>query len=732
VSHLRFGPRKIRSTYLVDRAQFVACHQFVFVDKYDMLSKLTPGGTFLLNSPYGQDQVWDHLPKSVQRQLIERKARFYVIDAVKVAKDTGMGGRINTIMQTCFFAISGVLPKDTAIELIKDSIKKAYGNKGEEIVKMNFNAVDHALANLHEVKVPSAVTSTIEMWPPVPAGAPEFVHRTLAPIIDGRGDELPVSAFPVDGTFPVGTARWEKRNIALEIPVWDPATCIQCNKCVIVCPHSVIRAKVFDPQLLKNAPATYKSTPSKNRDWAGLNYTIQVAPEDCTGCALCVDICPAKNKSETRLKAINMASQEPLREPEKANWDYFLNLPEFDRRKVKRGEVRASQLFEPLFEFSGACSGCGETPYLKLMSQLFGDRAIVANATGCSSIYGGNLPTTPWTKNAEGRGPAWSNSLFEDNAEFGLGFRLSVDKHNDMALELLKRLEPQVGGELVKAIADAKQDDEPGIYDQRERVAILKEKIKGLSSPEAKLLLPLADYLVRKSVWIVGGDGWAYDIGFGGLDHVMAAGRDVNILILDTEVYSNTGGQASKATPRAAVAKFAMGGKGLPKKDLARIAMTYGHVYVAQVAMGARDEHTLRVFLEAEAYRGPSVIIAYSHCIAHGINMTTAMRDQKEAVTSGHWLLFRYNPLLAQAGKNPLVLDSTKPTTPLKEFLYKQNRFKMLTKSQPEDAQQLLKMAEQDVMERWGIYERLAAQQMAPAAPANGTQPETKGQEARS
>jgi pyruvate-ferredoxin/flavodoxin oxidoreductase len=708
VSHLRFGPQPIRSTYVVSKANFIACHQWIFLERYDMLSALVPGGVFLLNSPFGPDEVWDKLPREVQQQLVAKKAKFYVIDGYSVARDTGMGARMNTILQVCFFAISKVLPGDEAIEAIRKSIRDTYGRKGEEIVQKNMRAVDETLAHLFEVKVPAQADSKSTMPPPFPPEAPQFEREVLGTIYGGRGDELPVSAFPADGTFPVGTAKWEKRNLALEIPVWDTKTCIQCGKCAMVCPHAVIRIKVYEPKALAGAPKTFKSTQARDKEWAGLKYTIQVAPEDCTGCGICVDICPVKNKAETRLKAINMMPQPPLRFPERENWEFFLQIPELDRRKIKTGNIRQQQVQEPLFEFSGACSGCGETPYLKLLTQLFGDRALVANATGCSSIYGGNLPTTPWTKNAEGRGPAWSNSLFEDNAEFGLGFRISLDKQAEFARELVRRLSSTVGEQLATAILAAPQKDESDIYEQRQRVELLKEKLKGVNSVEAKQLLSLADTLVKKSVWIVGGDGWAYDIGYGGLDHVLASGRNVNLLVLDTEVYSNTGGQASKSTPRAAVAKFAAAGKPGPKKDLGLMAMSYGHVYVASVAMGAKDEHTLKAFLEAEAYNGPSIIIAYSHCIAHGINMTTAMSDQKVAVDSGQWLLYRYNPERAETGENPLTLDTRTPTKKVQEFLQQQTRFQMLTKSKPEDARRLWQQAQHDAEVRYRMYEYLA------------------------
>ncbi len=709
VSHLRFGPDPIHSTYLIDSANFVACHQFVFLERYDMLKYAIPGATFLLNSPYGQEDVWDHLPVEAQRQIIEKKLKFYVVDAVKVAKETGMGGRINTIMQTCFFAVAGVLSREEAIAQIKNSIKKTYGSKGDAVVQKNYEAVDKTLANLFEVKVPSVAASQLRMHPPVPEEAPEFVHRVTALIIASQGDDLPVSAMPCDGTFPTGTAQWERRNIALEIPEWDPDVCIQCAKCAMVCPHATIRVKVYDSRDLVGAPASFKSTDYKGPEFPGMKLTYQVAPEDCTGCGLCVYVCPAKNKKEVRLKAINMVPQPAIREREAQNYQFFLNLPEYDRRLVRVGTIKGSQVLQPLFEYSGACSGCGETPYLKLISQMFGDRMLVANATGCSSIYGGNLPTTPYAQDKQGRGPAWSNSLFEDNAEFGLGFRLTIDKQTEQASELLKKLSPAIGENLVKEILGCPQKDEAEIYQQRQRVREVKSRLEKIASPEAKNLLSLADFLVKKSVWIVGGDGWAYDIGYGGLDHVLAAGRNVNILVLDTEVYSNTGGQASKSTPRAAVAKFAAGGKGTPKKDLGLHAMSYGSVYVAQVAMGSSDLQTVKAFAEAEAYDGPSLIIAYSHCIAHGINMTAAMDNQKAAVNSGHWSLYRYNPELVREGKNPLQLDYKKPKIKIEEYAYMETRYKMLTKSNPEAAKHLIDLAQKDADERWRLYEQLAA-----------------------
>ena len=707
-SHLRFGPRPIHSTYLVASANFVACHQWMFLERYDVLKAAIPGATFLLNSLFGPDDVWDQLPRPIQEQIVKKKINFYVIDGYKVAQATGMGSRVNTIMQTCFFAISGVLPRDQAIEAIKRSIKKTYGKKGDQIVQQNYAAVDQTLANLFKVNVPTSVTSKIEMPPVVSEKAPAFVKKFTAPIMAGFGDNLPVSAMPVDGTYPTGTARWEKRNIALEIPVWDMPVCIQCNKCAIVCPHASIRVKVFDPKELAKAPSTFKSMDYKGPEYKGMKYSVQVAPEDCTGCGLCVEVCPAKNKTETRLKAINMMPQPPIREQERENFEFFLNLPEADRKTARVDSVKGSQFLEPLFEFSGACSGCGETPYVKLASQLFGDRMYVANATGCSSIYGGNLPTTPWAMNKDGRGPTWSNSLFEDNAEFGLGMRLAVDKQNAMAKELLQTLAGKIGDDLVNGILNADQKTEAGIYEQRQRVDALKKKLESMSEPEAKNLLSLADMLVKKSVWIMGGDGWAYDIGYGGLDHVLASGRDVNILVLDTEVYSNTGGQMSKSTPRAAVAKFAAGGKPTPKKDLGRLAMTYGNVYVAVVAMGYNDMQTIKAFIEAEAYDGPSIIIAYSHCIAHGIDMAKGMTNQKAAVECGHWPLYRFNPGMAAEGKNPFKLDSKAPSKRFEEYAYTETRYKMLTKSNPEAAKFLMKEAEEDVQNRWKAYEELA------------------------
>ncbi len=708
ISHLRFGPRQIHSTYLIEKASFVACHQWFFLEKYDVLKYAVPGATFLLNSIYNPDEVWDQLPLHIQKDLIDKKMKFYVIDAYKVARQTDMGTRINTIMQTCFFAISGVLPKDEAIASIKNSIEKTYGKKGADIVKQNFEAVDQTLANLFEVKIPDKVTSKIEKPPTVSENAPSYVKDVLAKIITGDGDTLPVSAMPIDGTFPISTAQWEKRNIALEIPVWIPDICIQCNKCIMVCPHAAIRVKVYEPKWLEKASQTFLSMDYKGTEYKGMKYTIQVAPEDCTECGLCVDVCPAKSKSEAKVKAINMKPQPPIREQERNNYNFFLQIPDVDRRTVKIDTIKGSQFLRPLFEYSGACAGCGETPYVKLVTQLFGDRTIIANATGCSSIYGGNLPTTPYCVDENGRGPTWSNSLFEDNAEFGLGMRLTIDKHNEMSKELVKKLESQIGEQLANGLLNANQSDESGIYEQRERVKQLKEKLSTINSPEAKNLLSICDNLVKKSVWIVGGDGWAYDIGYGGLDHVLASGRNVNLLVLDTEVYSNTGGQMSKATSRSAIAKFAASGKPTAKKDLGMLAMVYGNVYVASIAMGANDLQTLRAIIEAEAYDGPSLIIAYSHCIAHGINMTKGMLNQKLAVETGYFPLYRYNPMLVKEGKNPLKLDSKAPSKPLKEFTSLETRFFMLEKSYPSRAKELSVLAQNDVNLRWKIYEHLA------------------------
>jgi pyruvate-ferredoxin/flavodoxin oxidoreductase len=709
VSHLRFGPEPIRSSYLIRQANFIGCHQFQFLERMDILEAAEPGAVFFLNSPFGPDEVWQHLPRRIQQQIIEKKLKFYVVDGYAVARETDMGSRINTIMQTCFFAISGVLPREQAIAAIKAAIQKTYGKRGEAVVQKNFSAVDATLTHLHQVSVPAHVTSTFEILPVVPARAPAFVRDVLGPIISGHGDELPVSALPPDGTFPTGTAKWEKRNIAMEIPVWDEPLCIQCGKCVLVCPHSVIRAKVYDDSLLKDAPLTFKSAKPRWREFESMKYTLQVAPEDCTGCALCVEICPAKSKTDPLHKAINMAPQPPLRGAERDNWEFFMRLPEFPRDRLSQGQVKDAQLLEPLFEFSGACSGCGETPYISLLTRLFGDRAVIANATGCSSIYGGNLPTTPYAVNAAGRGPAWCNSLFEDNAEFGFGMRLALDKQAEYARELVGRLAAQIGELLAQEILSADQSIEKGIAAQRERVAELSRRLETISGREARDLLAVAGALVRKSVWIVGGDGWAYDIGFGGLDHVLSTGADVNILVLDSEVYSNTGGQMSKATPRGAVARFAAAGKSSSKKDLAMEAISYGDVYVARVAMGGNDTQTVRAFREAESFHGPSLIIAYSHCIAHGFDMVHGMEQQRAAVLSAYWPLLRYDPRLRQLGKNPFQLDSKPPSIPLKDYANQEARYSMLMRSDPEAARHLLKLAEEDVLRRWRVYQSRAA-----------------------
>jgi len=708
-SHLRFGPKPIHAPYLISKANFVACHQFSFLERFDMTRYALPGAVFLLNSIYGPEEVWDKLPQEVQKDIITKKLKFYTIDANEVAQKTGMGGRVNTIMQTCFFAISGVLPRDLAIAEIKKSIKKTYGKRGEAVVKQNFEAVDAAISHLHEIKYPEKVTSTFTRRASVPAAAPKFVKEVLGQIIIFEGDDLPVSAMPVDGTFPTGTAQWEKRNIALEIPVWDPSTCIQCGKCSFVCPHAVIRQKVYDPALLKNAPASFKSTDAKFKELPGTKFSIQVSPEDCTGCGLCVEACPSKNKADPSRKAINMTEQPPLREQESVNWDFFLTIPEVDRGTFQPTTVKNSQLLQPLFEFSGACGGCGETPYIKLASQLFGDRMVVANATGCTSIYGANLPTTPWSQNKDGRGPAWSNSLFEDNAEFGLGMRLTIDKQTEFAEELVKKFAAEIGDNLVNGLLTADQTNDAGVKLQRDRVEELKKKLSGSKDALAHQLIALADVLVKKSVWIIGGDGWAYDIGYGGLDHVLASGRNVNVLVVDTEVYSNTGGQASKSTPRAAVAKFAARGKGLPKKDLGMIAMAYGYVYVARVAFGSNDAQTLKAFLEADAYDGPSLIIAYSHCINHGIDMRRGLDQQKAAVASGMWPLYRYNPALADEGKNPLLIDSKEPTIAVSEYAYKETRYRMLLQSDEARAELLMKQVTNDAAKRWDLYKSMAA-----------------------
>ena len=708
VSHLRFGPNPIKAPYLITKANFIAVHKFGYVQQLDVLAGAMEGGTFLLNSPYGPEEVWQHIPAETQKIIIDKKLKFYVIDAFKVAKATGMGGRINTVMQACFFAISQILPSDQAIDKIKASIKKTYLKKGEEVVKKNWNAVDQSVANMFEVKVPATVTGKPRLAP-VPANAPAFVKDVLGPMIGFNGDILPVSSIPVDSTFPTGTAAWEKRGIALDVPEWNPDVCIQCGKCSLVCPHAVIRQKIVDDADLAKAPATFLSTPAKFfKEFPGKKFSIQVSVEDCTGCALCVEVCPAKDKTDASRKALNMHSIEDARSKTNGNWDYFLSLPDMDRTLVTLNNVKGSQLLQPLFEFSGACSGCGETPYVKLMSQLFGDRAHIANATGCSSIYSGNLPTTPYTKNADGRGPAWSNSLFEDNAEFGLGMRLAVDKQTEFAKELLKAHASVVGDELVTAILEADQSTEKGIADQRLRVKHLRDKLVGQTSQSAKDLLQVADTLVSRSVWIVGGDGWAYDIGYGGVDHVLSTGRNVNILVLDTEVYSNTGGQASKSTPIGAVAKFATNGKAMPKKDMGMIAMAYGYIYVAKVAMGANDVQTVKAFLEAESFDGPSLILAYSHCISHGINMQNGLAQQKLAVQSGHWPLYRYDPRLIEQGKNPLQLDSKDPSVSFEQYAYNETRYKMLTRMDKDRAASLLAQENSQIAQKWAGLSALA------------------------
>jgi pyruvate-ferredoxin/flavodoxin oxidoreductase len=707
ISHLRFGPNQIRSSYLVRQANFVACHQYEFMDKYDVTGYAAPGAVFLLNSPFPSDTVWDEMPVEVQQQIIDKKLEFYVIDAYSVGRDTGMGTRINTIMQTCFFAISGVLPRDEAIEQIKHAIEKTYGKRGADVVRKNFAAVDQTLANLHKVKVPAKVSATARRSPTVSAAAPDFVRNVTALMLANQGDLLPVSAFPIDGTWPTATAQWEKRNIAQDIPAWDPSICIQCNKCAMVCPHAAIRAKVYDPALLSSAPPTYKSMDFKGGEFKGMKYTIQVAAEDCTGCTLCAVVCPAKDKSNPKHKSLDMTPQRPLREAERANYAFFLDLPEVDRSRVKL-DVKGTQFFQPLFEYSGACAGCGETPYVKLVTQLFGDRALIANATGCSSIYGGNLPTTPYTVNRDGRGPAWSNSLFEDNAEFGFGYRLAIDKQKEHAEELVRSMATELGDQLVDAILKADQSTEQGIAEQRERIIALRQKLDASSLPEAAWLSKIADYLVRKSVWIVGGDGWAYDIGYGGLDHVLAMGRDVNILVLDTEVYSNTGGQQSKATPLGASAKFAMAGKSNAKKDLGMMAMAYGNTYVAHVAFGAKDVQTVKAFLEAESFPGPSIIIAYSHCIAHGYDLAFGLDQQKLAVDTGYWPLYRFDPRRMANGESPLVLDSGAPKLELSKFTNNETRFKVVEQLDRERFKMLAEHAQHESTTRFSVYEQLS------------------------
>ena len=708
ISHLRFGPEPIHAPFLISSASFVACHQFGFIAKSDVLRLAAPGAVFLLNSPYGADEIWDRLPRSVQEPIIEKKLRFYVIDASKVARDVGLGSHTNTILQTCFFAISGVLPRDEAIHQIKESIRKSYSKKGDDVVALNYAAVDGTLANLFEVSVPAAATSTFDRPPLVPAAAPAFVQQFTAKMMAGRGDEIPVSFMPIDGTFPSGTAAFEKRNVGDFVPVWEPDSCIQCGQCGFVCPHSVIRAKYYNEDKLAGAPQTFKSAPINVRGFPEVKFTLQFYPEDCTSCGLCIEACPAVDPFDLNRRAINLAEKAPIIESERENITFFEHLPMNDRARVDFANVRGVQFLQPLFEFPGACAGCGETPYIKLMSQLLGDRLQVANATGCSSIYGANLPVTPWTKDAEGRGPAWSNSLFEDNAEFGLGFRLAADQHVEMAHALLSELAPEIGIDLAVSIINAPQIQESEIRAQRIRVAELKLKLLKLDNEKARDLLSVVDHLVRRSVWIVGGDGWAYDIGYGGLDHVLASGRNVNVLVLDTEVYSNTGGQASKATPLGAVALFAKAGKRTARKDLAMQAISYGSVYVATVALGANAQQTLDAFREAEAYDGPSLILAYSHCIAHGIDMSKGMHQQQLAVASGHWPLIRFNPGLRRVGANPFRLDSPRPTIPLKDYQLTELRYRSLADARPQEAAELSAMAQAVAQERYRRYEELA------------------------
>jgi pyruvate-ferredoxin/flavodoxin oxidoreductase len=716
ISHLRFGPRPIRAPYLISQASFVGCHQYSFLERYDVLSYAEPGGVFLLNAPFGPDDVWDELPFEIQEQIVQKRLRLFVIDAYAVAKTADMGTRINTIMQTCFFAISGVLPRDQAIVRIKDAIAKTYKKRGDAVVQRNYEAVDATLAHLHEVAVPASPTASYRLPPLIPDRAPDFVKRVTAVMLANQGDRLPVSAFPVDGTWPMGTAQWEKRNVATEIPVWDAVLCIQCNKCALVCPHAAIRVKVYDPDRLTDAPAAFKSVPYKGPDFTG-HYTVQVAPEDCTGCSLCVMMCPAKDKGNPRHKAIDMAPQAPLREAERDNYTFFLDLPEADRTAV-RPDVKSTQFLQPLFEYSGACAGCGETPYIKLMTQLFGDRLVVANATGCSSIYGGNLPTTPYTVNKDGRGPAWANSLFEDNAEFGYGLRLALDQHETRARMLVGELASALPSALVDRLLSADQGTEAGIQAQRARVEELRSHLAQVEHAHARELNTIGDALVKKSVWIVGGDGWAYDIGYGGLDHVLASGANVNVLVLDTEVYSNTGGQQSKSTPTGAAAKFAVAGKTGGKKDLGLMAMAYGHVYVAQVAFGAKDAQTLKAFIEAEAYPGPSLIIAYSHCIAHGYDMAFGIEHQKLAAESGYWPLYRYDPRRTEAGDPPLVVDSLAPKVDVAKLMASETRFQLTAQQDPERYRALVAQAQQQIRRRLALYEELARRGAKPIAGA--------------
>jgi pyruvate-ferredoxin/flavodoxin oxidoreductase len=709
ISHLRFGPRPIRAPYLLESAHFIACHHAGFLERVDVLRLAVEGGTFLLNAPHGPDAVWDRLPRSVQRQILDKKLRFFVIDASRVAREAGLGGHSNTVLQTCFFAISGVLARDEAIRRIKESIEKSYRSKGADVVRRNWEAVDRTLAELFEVAVPVTVTSAFDRPPVVPTDAPEFVQLVTAAMMRGRGDDLRVSQLPPDGTWPSGTAAYEKRNISDDVAIWDPWLCVQCGQCGFACPHSVIRARYYDADALAGAPEAFPSAPVNARGFPDVRFTLQLYVEDCTGCGVCVEVCPAHSPRDPAVKAINLGPKAPILESERANLAFFEAMPVNDRSRVDFSTVRGVQFLEPLFEFSGACGGCGETPYLKLLSQLFGDRLQIANATGCSSIYGGNLPVTPWTKDAAGRGPAWSNSLFEDNAEFGLGFRLAADKHLELATTLLRRLAPTVGEDLARAIIDAPQERESELRAQRARVDVLTQKLLALNDGAARDLLSVVDHLVRRSIWIVGGDGWAYDIGYGGLDHVLASGRDVNVLVLDTEVYSNTGGQASKATPLGAVAKFTAAGKRVARKDLGLQAIAYGNVYVAQIAMGANPQQTLLAFREAEAYSGPSLILAYSPCIAHGYDLRYSTKQQDLAAASGYWPLFRFNPAMRTVGARPFRLDSPRPTIPLKEYAYNELRYRSLATSDPAAAAELLAKAQQVVTEKARQYEELAS-----------------------
>jgi pyruvate-ferredoxin/flavodoxin oxidoreductase len=711
ISHLRFGPRPIHSTYLIgdDEASFVACHQPTFLTRYEMLAKAKPGGVFLLNSPTPPDRVWNELPRRMQQQMIDKGLAFYCVDAYRIAGETGMGRRINTIMQTCFFAISGILPREEAIAQIKAAVKKTYGKKGQRLLDRNYAAIDATLAGLHQVAVPGQVSSAFDRPPAVPATAPEFVRSVTATLMADRGDSLPVSLMPVDGTWPTGTTRFEKRNIALQLPKWEDDLCTHCGKCPLVCPHAAIRAKVYPAALTTEAPASFQHVQIKGKDFPQNHHiTYQVAPDDCTGCGLCVEVCPIRDRKDPNRKALNMVEATERHAIEQSNWDFFLTLPEYDRRQLDGTKIKHAMMLQPLFEFSGACVGCGETPYIKLATQLFGDRMLIGNATGCSSIYGGNLPTTPYTKNPEGRGPAWNNSLFEDNAEFGLGLRLAVDKQAAQARELVQRLADRIGGDLAEGLLQADQSGEAGIHEQRERVAALKGKLTTLDLAEARTLEGLCDQLVKRSVWIIGGDGWAYDIGYGGVDHVLASGRDVNLLVLDTEVYSNTGGQTSKATPLGAVAKFSAGGKPTFKKDLGMMAMAYENVYVASVAFGAKDVQTVRAFLEAESYPGPSVLICYSPCIAHGVDLSNNLRQQDLAVSSGHWALYRYDPRRTAAGENPLHIDSKAPSIPYRDFISTETRFNVLNRTHPDAAERFLRQAQRHVETRFQLYEQLA------------------------